>query len=202
MNQMRSEEKHSNTFLLVSMGLLIGFFMGAGIVYYFFQKLDSPHLPFTSVQAVTEAPPPKAAAPKTESTKRVMPEQTIPFGDAQILGMTEFVIHQGQAVRTNQILVQLDSLLGKTREQSMQKNTILIAFYDLPNEQPGYIMSPKRISFFGISEPELVSIRLIEETFYLEYMDYYFELHISPDFTPLLPVWDEQAIADLQKLWN
>lgn len=198
---MKPGQQQSNPFILISMGLLIGFFTGAGMVYYFFQKLENQQLSRPYVRNAEEMSVKKPEASDNNIAFQDLAIQTIGEDD-KVLAVREMIIPREEEVRKIQALTQLDSLIGKTKDQSMQRNSILIIFYDSPNEQPGYIMSPKRLSFFGINDPDITSIRLIEGVLYLEYMDHYFALQNSPSIRPLMPLRDKQSIADIIKKWK
>lgn len=214
---MDKNQKGTIDFTTMTVGLLIGFFLGAGIVYSYFSRLH--HSSLINKQYTED----RAGTSKQSGTRIVSEGHTSPFQSKaynidrnepapasidniqvrqdQLIGVKRYVVSMpdnSPAVSNNTRI--LDSLMGSSAHNK-STDILHVEFWESPLQYSAYKMSKNRVILFGITQIDLVSIQKANNKLYIRYLDHYYPLTYTSDFLALIPESNPKNIQLLEQLW-
>ncbi|MFW5792754.1 MAG: hypothetical protein ACOCWC_00620 [Bacteroidota bacterium] len=209
-------------FLHVFAGLLIGFFLGSGIVYLNFNRQNDSLFEYVANFFSNENDRKKEPesrkkdisfnSPKTKKNniqkkrnndninqyKEETGERAGLVKD-KLIGVKTIVLNIDETVNQSNTTKELDSILGnvKSRRQNIE-NRFILEFWESPIDFQAYKMSKNKIILYGIDFNNNTSFEVYNNNIYLKYFDDYYALHETNVLEQLTPVSDFLLINQIE----
>jgi hypothetical protein len=117
----------------------------------------------------------------------------------QLLATRTFLVPQESTASEPRLSQwQLDSLLGAAKPARGVQTRINIEFWMSPLYYTGYKKSKNRVIVYGLEQPDLAAVRLLNSGLLLRYMDNIYLLEDNEMFQPLVPISDPFILQQLQ----
>ncbi len=223
-NKRKSFKKNQSdyNFLHVFAGLLIGFFLGSGIVYLNFNRQNDSLFEYVANFFSNENDRKKEPesrkkdisfnSPKTKKNniqkkrnndninqyKEETGERAGLVKD-KLIGVKTIVLNIDETVNQSNTTKELDSILGnvKSRRQNIE-NRFILEFWESPIDFQAYKMSKNKIILYGIDFNNNTSFEVYNNNIYLKYFDDYYALHETNVLEQLTPVSDFLLINQIE----
>lgn len=184
--------------VMVSLGLIIGFFMGAVIAFWILDQT------YDKLSATLENPGKEEQNMGHVPTVRqpgqygmIMPENQVNSDGHQaiskdrLIAVREILVFRpGEMLPGGQINRQLDSLLGNDSQRRMPHETFLVEFWMSPLNYRGYRLTGNHLTLFGVRTQEQINLIRSKGNLYLQCAYHHYILSESPEFRPLWPLGD------------
>lgn len=229
-SMMGSDNKDTYGFTLVAIGLLTGFFLGAGIVYWYTNRSEEDLLANKPIERISDLfsdegkiaadnhqagdhqadsilPADKPVVHPTASTNTEVLDDTIPIEDIriirdQLIGIRGFYLPApNDDIPEAASSRKLDSLIGGSQFTEGQKQMLVVEFRESPLNYLAYILGRSRLVVYGIDLIDMVSMYELDGQLYLKYNEQYYNLEYASEFRLLVPESNVEQIRKLDLLW-
>lgn len=205
-------QKEFNAFHLF-LGLLIGFLLGATLVYWHNNRQNDRLIAETVDKVIDLFSDHGIFLADNDSIlaeKNQQPATGNPFyqtGSPPLTTPNSNLIAQDRFLFSRNILInktkessypsdrKLDSLIGNTAPAS-NDDIFVIEFWESPLNSTGYKMGKNKIVLYGIHSYEMVSLTRHNSQIYLKYFNELYPLEHTTSFKPLVPVNKPLVLGD------
>lgn len=226
---MGTDNRDAYGFTLVAIGLLTGFFLGAGLVYLYTNRevtgmfaertLDRIESIFVNEQEVGEDQE-EASQPMTDLEDAWVSGQNptlydndsvdedhqftegIRISRDRLLGIKGFIIPTDDNIHQgSEGSRKLDSLIGGRQPDQEAKRLMYVEFWESPLNYSVYKLSRNRLVVYGIDQIDQVNLLSYEGYLFLKYNEQYYTLEHTTDFRLLQPENNIELIRQLDYSW-
>ena len=226
---MGTDNRDAYGFTLVAIGLLTGFFLGAGLVYLYTNHEVTGMLAERTIERVesvfakeqeSEEDHEEAGQLLTDLTDNEATVQNLPLDDNgsvdedpyftegirirrdRLLGIKGFILplNDNNDQHSEESSI-LDSLIGGRQQNQDDKRLMYVEFWESPLNYSVYKLARNRLIVYGIDQIEQVSLLSYEGFMFLKYNEQYFTLEHSPEFRLLQPESNIELIRRLDYSW-
>ncbi len=197
---MSSELRWGIQFVLVGLGLIVGFFMGALIAFWVlgktYENLTSiSDKPAGHVQAVR----PNLSSPAFFQDTFTPPgtpgndERVAAISMDQLMAVREVRVYRsGTSLSNDYSGNALDSILGKNSHRKTSHDAFIVEFWVSPLNYRGYRLKGNHLTLYGLDPQEQMRLFRNREKLYLECLYHQYALVESAEFRPLWPLGDSR----------
>ncbi|MFO7978713.1 MAG: hypothetical protein R6U64_08650 [Bacteroidales bacterium] len=210
---MKKDKQKDISLGYAGLGLVLGLLLGAGIVYWVFNRQNDSMLQ-ASVQTsrpvvadrVSGKPSPPLSMPAEEASRPATPLNDKPGMQLrQQPAIEDFRVIQDSLLLIRSFSLRqfhqqeqyalLEALLGNNPEDIQPE--INVEFWVSPLRYSGYKKTKNRIIIFGLEHPHQARLHVASGSLMMEYMNQNFVLRDHETFQPLIP-FNDQELPDNQ----
>lgn len=226
---MRNSSKYEYKFWHLIAGLLLGFFLGSGIVYLNFnrQNVSSYAKNFLNKFSNNKTKTPDVVKNKqnNQDNDNGVSRETSTYPAQYQNSSVDLSISEKNAAKPGIIkdslisaktiylelnnnyrskpLEELDSILGNVKSRRhLADNLFLLEFWESPINFQAYKRSKNKITFYGVNYNEINSFEVFNKNIYMRYYNDFYLIEESNEFKDLNPITDLLLINKIENSWE